>query len=110
MAPAREHMLSLRRLPVGVGDDNGESEPEREDTDDMPESASEKSELSWLFAGDEGAGISSGSISSESGVGEGSASAEGKKLRNRFSAWYFDAFLNSIQTSMRPGRQSAGSS
>lgn len=110
MAPAREQMLSLRRLPGGVGDDNGESEPEREDADDRPVSASEKSELSWLVAGDEGAGISSDSISSESGVGEGSASADGKKLRNRFSAWYFDAFLNSIQTSMRPGRQSAGSS
>lgn len=104
-------MLSLRRLPGGVGDDNGETEPEREDTDDRPESASEKSELSWLVAGEEGAGISSDSKSaSESGVGGGSASAEGKKLRNRFSAWYFDAFLNSIQTSMRPGRQSAGSS
>ena len=103
-------MLSLRRLPGGVGDDNGESEPEREDTDDRPATAS-KSELSWLVAGDEGAGISSDSNSaSESGVGEGSASADGKKLRNRFSAWYFDAFLNSIQTSMRPGRQRAGSS
>ena len=70
----------------GVGDDNGESEPEREDAVDRPVSASEKSELSWLVAGDEGAGISSDSISSESGVGEGSASADGKKLRNRFSA------------------------
>jgi len=103
-------MLSLRRLPGGVGDDNGESEPEREDTDDRPETAS-KSELSWLVAGDEGAGISSDyNSASASGVGEGSASADGKKLRNKFSAWYFDAFLNSIQTSMRPGRQRAGSS
>jgi hypothetical protein len=42
-------MLSLRRLevPVGVGRDTGEREPEREDTVvDMPDSASEKSELS----------------------------------------------------------------
>jgi hypothetical protein len=43
---AREQTLSLRRLVGGVGDDGGESEPEREDRDDRPESGSEKSELS----------------------------------------------------------------
>lgn len=44
----REQMLSLRRLllPVGVGEDNGDREPDREDAVDRPESASEKSELS----------------------------------------------------------------
>jgi hypothetical protein len=90
--PAREQRLSLRRLraPSGVGDDNGESEPECEDADDRPESTSEKSELSWLAAGEDGAGISSDSRSaSDSSVGGGSASEDGKKLRNRCSAWYF---------------------
>jgi hypothetical protein len=47
LAPARELTLSLRlRLPPGVGEESGEREPEREDADDRPESASEKSELS----------------------------------------------------------------
>lgn len=39
-----------------------------------------------------------------------SSSIEGKKLRNNNSACHLDAFLNSTQTSMRPGRESAGSS
>lgn len=38
-----------------------------------------------------------------------SSSADGKKLLKRSSACHLDAFLNSIQTSIRPGRESAGS-
>jgi hypothetical protein len=38
-----------------------------------------------------------------------SSSAEGKKLRNRASACHLLAFLNSTQTSIRPGRERAGS-
>ena len=38
-----------------------------------------------------------------------SSSVEGKKLRNNASACHFDAFLNSTQTSIRPGRDRAGS-
>jgi hypothetical protein len=70
-----------------VGDDNGESELEHEDADDRLESASEKSELSWPAAGKDVADISSHSRSaSESSVGGGSASEDGKKLWNRYSA------------------------
>jgi hypothetical protein len=36
-------------------------------------------------------------------------SVDGKKLRNKASACHFEAFLNSTQTSIRPGRESAGS-
>jgi len=39
-----------------------------------------------------------------------SSSIEGKKFRKSASACHLDAFLNSTQTSMRPGRDSAGSS
>lgn len=39
-----------------------------------------------------------------------SSSVDGKKFRKSSSACHFEAFLNSIQTSMRPGRESAGSS
>ena len=38
-----------------------------------------------------------------------SSSELGKKLRNNASACHGLAFLNSTQTSMRPGRESAGS-
>ncbi len=38
-----------------------------------------------------------------------SSSVEGKKLRNRSSACHLDAFLNSTHTSIRPGRDNAGS-
>ena len=38
-----------------------------------------------------------------------SSSAHGKKFLNRASACHLDAFLNSTHTSMRPGRDSAGS-
>lgn len=38
-----------------------------------------------------------------------SSSADGKKFLKRSSACHFDAFLNSIQTSIRPGRERAGS-
>ena len=56
-------------------------------------------------AGEGGDGISS-TIESVSL----SPSAAGKKFWKRPFACHFDAFLNSIQTSMRPGRESAGSS
>ncbi|KAI0293476.1 hypothetical protein BC826DRAFT_969205 [Russula brevipes] len=72
LKPACEQRLSLRwlQVPGGVGDDSGESEPEREDADDRPESASEKSELSWLAACEDSAGISCDYRSaSESSVG-----------------------------------------
>lgn len=38
-----------------------------------------------------------------------SSSVDGKKLRKSCSACHLDAFLNSIQTSIRPGRDNAGS-
>lgn len=47
-------------------------------------------------------------LASSASVGS-SSSVDGKKLRNSDSACHFDAFLNSTQTSMRPGRDSAGS-
>lgn len=61
--------------------------------------------------GDRGAGVDGSSIPSRSPsiMGSSSLSVEGKKLRKRASACHLDAFLNSIQTSMRPGRESAGS-
>lgn len=68
------------------------------------------------FCGDslavEGAGLDGGwgAIGgSLSGASMRSSSAEGKKLRNRASACHLLAFLNSTQTSIRPGRDSAGS-
>ena len=39
----------------------------------------------------------------------GSSSIDGKKFLNNASACHFDAFLNSIHTSMRPGLERAGS-
>ena len=71
-----------------VGDDNGESELEYEDADNRLESASEKSKLSWPAAGEDVADTSSDSRSaSESSVGGRSASEDGKKLQNRYSAY-----------------------
>jgi hypothetical protein len=70
-----------------VGDNNGESEPEHEDADDRLESASEKSELSWPAAGEDVADISSDSrLASKSSISGRSASEDGKKLWNRYSA------------------------
>lgn len=47
-------------------------------------------------------------LASSASVGS-SSSVDGKKLRNSASACHFDAFLNSTQTSIRPGRDRAGS-
>jgi hypothetical protein len=47
---------------------------------------------------------------SPSSSGSSSSSVLGKKLRKSASACHLLEFLNSIQTSMRPGRESAGSS
>ena len=88
--------------------DGVEGEAAEDEAEDSPANVSEKRLLSVLLgvpAGEGGEGISSvmDSVSQ-------SPSAAGKKLRNRPLACHFDAFLNSIQTSMRPGRQRAGSS
>jgi len=108
--------LSLRRLPAR----EPEAGVEREDAGgeplealDRPVKASENKELNVLEVGDGGLGSSSESSSLSrvkvSLSDEVSASEEGKKLRKSPSACHLDAFLNSIQTSMRPGRHSAGS-
>ena len=49
------------------------------------------------------------SILASSASVSSSSSVDGKKLRNSASACHFDAFLNSTQTSIRPGRDRAGS-
>ena len=59
--------------------------------------------------GDWGVGVEGKSIPSMSpSMISSSLSAEGKKFRKSASACHLDAFLNSIQTSMRLGRESAG--
>lgn len=117
-------VLAVLLLPALEGDDEGEDdgivgepEPEREE---IPVKASENRELNVLDAGEAGAlGMSKPSRSSlfasasrliVDGLLLGrSASDDGKKLRNRCSACQREAFLNSTQTSILPGRQSAGS-
>lgn len=56
-----------------------------------------------------GEGRSTPSMSPSRVISPSSSSVEGKKLRKRASACHFDAFLNSTQTSIRPGRERAGS-
>ena len=57
----------------------------------------------------DGGVVGSSMLSRSPSMGTLSSSVEGKKLRNSCSACHFDAFLNSIHTSIRPGRDSAGS-
>ena len=57
----------------------------------------------------EGGTMGRSMLSRSPSIGTLSSSVEGKKLRKSCSACHFDAFLNSIQTSMRPGRDNAGS-
>ena len=61
--------------------------------------------------GDKGDGgvVLSSTLSRSPSIGALSSSVDGKKLRKSNSACHLDAFLNSIQTSIRPGRDSAGS-
>lgn len=54
-------------------------------------------------------GVGKSIPSSSPSIITSSSSVDGKKLRNSNSACHFDAFLNSTQTSIRPGRDSAGS-
>ena len=115
MAPAPDGRLtlSLRLLPAleAEADDGveGEGVPEPLDAEEMPDRASEKSELSVLDAGEGGIGISSPSRSPSRVGAARSVSDDGKKLRKSASACHLEAFLNSTQTSIRPGRHSAGS-
>ncbi len=57
----------------------------------------------------EGGVVGSSTLSRSPSIGASSSSVDGKKLRKRSSACHFDAFRNSTQTSIRPGRESAGS-
>lgn len=54
-------------------------------------------------------GMGSSTPSSSPSMITSSSSVEGKKLRKSCSACHFEAFLNSIHTSIRPGRERAGS-
>lgn len=53
--------------------------------------------------------LASSTLASSILANSSSSSSQGKKFLNRASACHLLAFLNSIQTSMRPGRDSAGS-
>lgn len=86
-----------------IVDAEGESLSE-EDRPDM-----EKNEEDWVVVGEAGGEGSSMPSRSPSMISS-SSSVDGKKLRKRSSACHLEAFLNSIQTSIRPGRESAGSS
>jgi len=95
-----------------LGDDGEESEVD-EDEDD----SDHKVDVPELVVGGDGGigvgGMDSSTLSSSPGssvISPSSSSVEGKKLRNSASACHFDAFLNSTHTSIRPGRESAGSS
>jgi hypothetical protein len=81
----------------GVGRDQG--------FDDSPEPEGARGDV---FAVAAKAASSSSSVGGVI-VGGGISSAEGKKFLNKCSACHFDAFLNSIHTSIRPGRDRAGS-
>lgn len=54
-------------------------------------------------------GVGSSTPSRSPSITTLSSSVDGKKLRKSSSACHLEAFLNSTQTSMRPGRDSAGS-
>ena len=71
-----------------------------EESDDTPEADS--------VDGDGGTVLSS-TLSRSPSIGALSSSVDGKKLRNSSSACHLDALRNSTQTSIRPGRDNAGS-
>ena len=79
------------------------------DRDDSIDDSDEEMPIELLVSteGDGGVGNSIPSKSPSSTIS--SSSVDGKKLRKRSSACHFDAFLNSTQTSIRPGRDNAGS-
>ena len=107
--------------PRGEGDMGGEAR--REDADDAKleerdhNEAGVEAEFEGVginFPGVDGGDDGSTSIStlmlfSCCSSASSSSSAQGKKLRKRASACHLLAFLNSTQTSIRPGRDRAGS-
>jgi hypothetical protein len=96
-------------LPLGpdVGD---ESDVVDEENDGDVDHSVDTSEPCSSNKGDGGQGRSTPSISpSRTMSPSSSSSVEGKKLRKRASACHFEAFLNSTQTSILPGLESAGS-
>lgn len=95
-------------------DGSGDSVPGDVDglvgTDDNVEGIEEKSvEPDDDAVEGDGGTMGSSMLSRSPSMGTSSSSVEGKKLRKSCSACHLDAFLNSTQTSMRPGRDSAGS-
>jgi hypothetical protein len=107
--------------PRGEGDMGGEAR--REDADDAKLEERDHNEVGVTaefegmgtnFLGVDGGDDGSTSMStlmlfSCCSSASSSSSAQGKKLRKRASACHLLAFLNSIQTSIRPGRDRAGS-
>ena len=107
--------------PRGEGDMGGEAR--RDDADDVKLEERDHNEVGvepefegvgTNFLGVDGGDDGSNSMStlmlfSCCSSTSSSSSAQGKKLRNKASACHLLAFLNSTQTSMRPGRDRAGS-
>ena len=98
-----ESLVAIEEIDVDEADDNKGEEP-------MVNMASESGlevRSEGVMGTEEGEGKTM--LASSASVGS-SSSVDGKKLRKRDSACHFDACLNSTQTSMRPGRDKAGSS
>lgn len=95
--------------------DEGEERDVEEDDDDKDQSVDVPELVIGGVIGDGGIGVDgmdSSTLSSSPGsrvISPSSSSVEGKKLRKSASACHFDAFLNSTHTSIRPGRERAGS-
>ena len=92
----------------GDGDERDVVEEENDGDIDQSVDAPEPEEGDW--GGDVGGLGNSTPSRSPSRMMSPSSSIEGKKFRKRASACHLDAFLNSTHTSIRPGRESAGSS
>lgn len=96
-----------------VTDSGGDCEflvEDARDEDDEENDGDMDHRVEELNDGDRGAGVEGSSMPSRSpSMGSSSLSVDGKKFRKRASACHLEAFLNSIQTSIRPGRESAGS-
>ncbi len=113
LAPTVEVVRQRTGRPSG-NDGSGDNEPDDPDglvgTEENVEGSEENSvELEDDAVEGDGGITGSSMLSRSPSMGASSSSVEGKKLRKSCSACHFDAFLNSIQTSMRPGRDSAGS-
>lgn len=87
----------------GLGENDDDTDDDEKDGDMVHKDVGGElgAPLSWALGGAGGGATSSPSTMS--------SSVDGKKFLNKASACHLLAFLNSTQTSIRPGRERAGS-